>query len=118
MKIKKYGVLLFLVLSGCAGFWRGCADFRATNFGSDWVVVQYRYDGTAFHCWKLRDTSISNENSSDGIYWQDSKTRHLVHVSGWYNRVQVFGGDYDGAGALLGVEAAKCGNGHYPDTRN
>ncbi len=107
-------ILLLCVGPGCAGFGRAWSSGCAQNFGADWVIVQYRMDGTPFHCWKLRNTSVTNETQSDGIYWKDGGSGNLVHVAGWYNRVQVFAGGYEGASLLLGVESAKCGNGVYP----
>jgi hypothetical protein len=78
--------------------------------------VQYRQDGTAFNCWQLREASLENEPHSDGLYWQDPVGRELVHISGWYNRVQVEGGNFDKAARLIGVDLSKCGSGAYPTT--
>ena len=105
-----------LLLYGCTGCSRELSDFGASNFGSDFIVVQYRFDGVPFACWSLHDAGIVNESGSDGIYWKDTKTGHMVHISGWYNRVQVTNGDYKAAGLLLGVDASLCGNGKYPRT--
>lgn len=107
-------ISLVFLLSGCASFFRSCSNWNAESFGSDWVVVQFNMEGHAFNCWKLRNVSITNEHGSDGIYWQDTKSGHLVHISGWYNRVQVTGGDYLEAARLVGVDVNKCGNGKYP----
>jgi hypothetical protein len=107
------GYALMVSLFGCAGLSRGCSSFGAQNFGADWVVAQYRFDGTAFNCWKLSNVAITNESASDGIFWKDTRTGHLVHISGWYNRVQVTGGNYDEAAKLTGVDIAKCDNGKY-----
>jgi hypothetical protein len=114
--LRRSHLALLLVLGGCAGFQRSCSSGCAEAFGSDWMVVQYRFDGTPISCWRLSNTSIRNEDNSDGIYWLDPGGRHLVHISGWYNRVQVSGGDFDRAGNLLGIDARKCGDGHYPAT--
>lgn len=114
MKIRRLAlVVAVMFLTGCASFNKGCASFKAGSFGSDWVVVQYRADGTAFHCWKLRGASVTGSQGGN-IDWQDPRNGHLVHITGWENRVQVIGGDYDTAASLLGVEAVKCGNGVYP----
>ncbi len=106
-------ILPFLFLFGCAGQQRGCASGIAQTFGGDWVVAQYRADGTPFNCWALKNTSIANEEHSDGVYWLDSSNGHLVHLSGWYNRVQVSGNDYASAAKLVGVEYSLCKNGRY-----
>lgn len=103
-----------LLLAGCAGLNRGCSVFGAENFGADWVVVQYDMQGHPYNCWKLENVSITNESGSDGIYWAEGTLGHLVHISGWYNRVQVHGGDYAGAAQLIGVDIRQCRNGHYP----
>lgn len=117
MKRIIYMCILSLGLAGCAGFYRSCSNFNAENFGSNWIVVQFAYDGHVFNCWTLHGVSITNEEGSDGIYWKDSNTSHMVHISGWYNRVQVFGDsyqDFDHAATLLGVSASQCGDGRYP----
>jgi hypothetical protein len=75
--------------------------------------VQYAYDGRPFHCWKLRDVAVDSSVGGN-VNWQDSENGHLVHLTGWENRVQVVGGDFDGAARLVGVEASKCNNGRYP----
>jgi hypothetical protein len=102
--------LLFLV--GCAGMQRDCSSCNASNFGGDWIVLQYGFDGKPINCWKLANTAIVNESGTDGIYWQDTGG-HLVHISGWYNRVQVFHSDYTGAAKSIGVNLDKCVNGKY-----
>lgn len=49
---------------------------------------------------------------TDGIFWQ-SPDGHLVHISGWYNRVQVQNGDFEGAARQLGIDLASCSEGRY-----
>lgn len=113
MKRKVTTFLVLLLLTGCAGFNRGCSSFNAQAFGSDWIVLQYGFDGKPINCWQLKNTSISNEEHSDGIYWLDSHSGHLVHISGWYNRVQVAQGRYDEAAKAIGVDLGKCVGGKY-----
>ncbi len=110
MKIRFVALLGFVV--GCAGVERDCASCNASNFGSDWIVVQYEYNGTPINCWKLPDTAITNEEHTDGIFWREP-SGHLVHISGWYNRVQVVGGDYPGAAKSLGIDMSRCSDGAY-----
>ena len=74
--------------------------------------MQYGFNGDPINCWKLQDVSISNEMNSDGIYWREG-SGHLVHISGWYNRIQVSGGRYNEAAKLLGVDLEKIANGKY-----
>lgn len=106
-------IALCLVLGGCAGFQRGCSSWNAEQFGSDWIVVQNDYTMTPKRCWRLTSTSIKNEEKSDGVYWLDAKSGHLVHISGWYNRVQVERGAWDSAAKSLGIDLARCGDGIY-----
>lgn len=110
-KLKSLIVGLFL-LFGCASTERSCAAGCANDLGADWVIVQFGMDGKPFNCWKLRNVSVANEESSDGIYWFNDDN-DLVHISGWYNMVQVNGGNYDRAAKSLGVEAHLCKNGAY-----
>ena len=106
-------ILVLVMLTGCAGMQRSCSSFWATQAGADWIVVQYDFNMDPKCVWRLQNVSISNEQSSDGIYWKDTATGHLVHISGWYNRVQVDGGRYEEAAKLLGVDLAKINNGRY-----
>jgi hypothetical protein len=114
-KMMLVAVLLLAVcyLPGCAGCNRGISSMWATGMGADWIVVQYTMEGKPFNCWKLEGVSISNEAQSDGIYWKDTATGHLVHISGWYNRVQVSNSRYEEAAELLGVELDLIQNGKY-----
>lgn len=105
MKAARWLVLCLLV--ACASWRSDCASSCAGSFGTDWIVVQYRNDGQVVHCWRLPNTSIDNEGNSDGIYWM-SPDGHLVHLSGWYNRVQVSQGDWDGAAKALGLPLEQC----------
>lgn len=105
-------ITMSLLLVGCAGMERECSSCGAQNFGADWIVVQYRNDGVPVVCWQLRETSVTNEEHSDGIYWK-APEGHLVHISGWYNRVQVDHGDYAGAAKSLGIDLASCKGGRY-----
>jgi hypothetical protein len=106
-------VLLALVC-GCAGMNRGCSVFIAEEMGCNWVIVQYDMNLVPKHAWALHNTSVVNEAGSDGIHWLDAVSGHLVHISGWYNRVQVQHNDFKGAGELLGVDADLIQNGVYP----
>lgn len=115
MNIKSISKVLLIctIVSGCAGFQRGCSSFQAENFATDWIVVQNDYTMTPRKCWRLPSTSITNEDHSDGIYWLDPHTKHLVHISGWYNRVQVNSGDWQSAANSLGIDLSRCGDGIY-----
>lgn len=105
-------MVVAMVVAGCAGFDRGCQSCTAENFGSDWIIVQYQYNGTPINCWTLKSTSVANENGSDGIYWK-TPSGHLIHISGWYNRVQVVNRDFETAAIVLGISLAWCGEGKY-----
>lgn len=110
--MKTKALLLGLLMVGCAGMERSCATVGAENFGADWVVAQLGLDGRPVACWKLSGVSITNEPGSDGIYWKNADG-HLVHISGWYNRVQVSGGDYGAAALAIGVSLKACTGGRY-----
>jgi hypothetical protein len=97
----------------CAGVSRDVSSQIASQIGADWIVVQYRLDCAPINCWKLSHVGISNEPASDGIFWKDSATGHLVHISGWSSRVQVANGDFLSAARLVGVDATACGSGVY-----
>lgn len=99
-------LLPILLVAGCAGTMRKCSSDWAEVAGADWLIVQYKYDGTSLRCWKLPNTSVANEENSDGVYWK-SPDGHLIHLSGWYSRVQVAGGNFDGAAREIGVEGCK-----------
>ncbi len=103
-----------LALSGCAQFERGWNSWKATSFGSDWIVVQYATDGKPFMCWRLEGASVSSEENSDGIFWQDPAHGNAVHIAGWYNHVQVEGKNFANAAHQAGVDEALCKTGKYP----
>ena len=103
--------LPFLFLVGCAGLQKDCASCEAENFGGDWIIVQYAYDGHPINCWNERGASISNEKASDGIFW--THKGNLIHISGWYNRVQVYGGNYVDAEKSLNIDLTRCVGGAY-----
>jgi hypothetical protein len=63
------------------------------------------------NCWQVKGQSISNEGQSDGIYWV-SNSGNLIHLSGWYNRVQVEG-SWKSAANELGIELDRCVGGQY-----
>lgn len=112
--IKKMTLPAILAFSmGCAGLDRSCQSWGAENFAADWLVTSYNNLGEPTHCWKLPYTSIANEQASDGIYWVDGTTDNLVHISGWYNRVQVKGGQWNEAAKHLGIDLEKCTDGLY-----
>ena len=106
-------VIGLMLLAGCAGFSRDCNSCMASDFaGADWIVLQYGASGNPINCWRLVKVAVSNERETDGIFWVDP-SGHLVHISGWYNRVQVIGGAWDPAAKLLGVDLTKCVGGKY-----
>jgi len=102
------GILLVLLITGCAGIERSCSGCWATQVGADWIVVELReLDGTPYRCWKLTNVSIDNEQNSDGIYWL-TDDGNLVHVSGSYDRVQVEHGQWDLAFAEINMTEEAC----------
>jgi hypothetical protein len=103
-------VLALLAMVSCAGVSRGCASWWANNAGADWIIVQYAMDGKPINCWQYTNVSVTNEAQSDGIYWSAG---HLVHISGWYNRVQVSNHDFVGGAKMLGIDLDRCVGGAY-----
>jgi hypothetical protein len=116
MKKTLTSALLALLLVGCAGIQRDCSGCMASSLGSSWLIVQYGFNGQPYNCWRLENTAVDNEYNTDGIFWYE-KSGHLVHISGWYNRVQVNNSDWKGAADSIGVELNKCQDGRYDDKR-
>lgn len=110
-------LFLLAFLSGCAGWSRGCSSEWAGMAGADWIVTTNGADGRVVMCWKLSDTSVANEHATNGIYWKDSNNGHLVHLDGWYNRVQVERGDFASAAKEVGVDLDRCVGGKYLDDK-
>ena len=109
--------LLLLLAIGCAGTMRDCSSSCASTLGSDWLLVQYQYDSKPMNCWQLKDTALASEGSN-GLFWKDSQTGNLVHVSGIaLNRVQISGGNWQAAADHLGVDLTACGSGRYGGAR-
>lgn len=108
-RTRAWWVLAALLLVGCVGLEKNCASSFAGSLGADWVVVQFDMTGRPFLCWELRQASVGNEEQSDGIFWQDTATGNLVHISGLYNRVQVMNGKWDEAFASIGLTRDECG---------
>ena len=112
--------LPLLLLAGCVWLERDCTSMGASSFGSDWLIVQLRADGEIARCWHLEGVGVTNEAHSDGIFWQDP-AGHLVHISGWYNRVQVNTltksrkEAFLDAARGLGVDLNRCTNGAYQE---
>lgn len=109
MKLKSLVTMATSVclVASCAGTVRSCSSCSAESFGGDWVVVQYTLSGQVLHCWRLPNTSIVNESDSDGIYWENPEGS-LVHISNFYNRVQVSDGNWDSAYRELSVTESQC----------
>ena len=99
-------------MTGCAGMQRGCDSSIAESFGADWIIAQFDNAGKPFNCWKLKNTSVTNEKASDGIYWTEGA--NLVHISGWYNRVQVQNRQWAQAADSIGINLKSCKGGVYP----
>jgi hypothetical protein len=108
-KIQPLSIFFVLFFVGCASIQRDCSGCSAETFGADWVVVQVDYRGQPFRCWTLRSTSITNEEHSDGIWWR-APEGNLVHISGFYNRVQVVSGNWNSAYRELGLTEQTCRN--------
>jgi hypothetical protein len=79
------GAIIFLT-TGPAGCTNQFSAWKASAYGSDWLVVQYTLEGKVNNYWELKGAAIHNESNSDGIYFT---TDHgVVHLSGYYLYVQ------------------------------
>jgi hypothetical protein len=78
------GFAIYIGPQGCA---TSCASWRASNYGSDWYVVQYAQSGCVIADWELKNEAIHNEGSSDGVYFK-LEDGQVVHLSGHYTYLQ------------------------------
>lgn len=79
-------LFIAIIIGGPAGIKNKWAAWRASAYGSDWLVVQYTQDGSIIKSWELKNSAIHSESQSDGIYFT---TEHgVVHLSGHYIYVQ------------------------------
>lgn len=69
------------IIAGPKGCSRTVQSWSASAYGSDWLIVQYAYDGTVIASWELKSKSVENESSSDGIVFIDNYGS-VVHLSG------------------------------------
>lgn len=106
-------VIPFIMLIGCASLGRQCSGCMAEGFGADWIVITRNMTGDITSCWQLKNTSVDNEHGSDGVWWKDCSYGHLIHISGWYERVQVEKDDFKTAAKQLNVELDRCPGGKY-----
>ncbi len=81
-----FAVLCF-VLAGPAGCSNRYTAWKASAYGSDWLVVQYALNGSVINHWNLKNKAVHNEGSSDGIYFLN-ENNESVHLSGHYVYVQ------------------------------
>lgn len=99
------------LLAGCGkGYDRQMAVSNAEQYGADWIIAQDSSDGRVYRCWKLHNVSVANEEHSDGIHWLDN-SNHIVHISGWYNRISVSNNNWDDAAKQIDVDLTKCHEG-------
>lgn len=78
-------LIIFLVM-GPAGIKTSFLGWKASAYGSDWLVVQYAQSGCVISSWELDYEAVQNEGGSDGIYF--STDDGVVHLSGHYIYVQ------------------------------
>ena len=74
---------IFMGPKGCEAEWE---QYKASGYGSDWLVVQYAQDGSVITYWELDNKAIQNEPSSDGIFFVTGD--QVIHLSGHYIYVQ------------------------------
>jgi len=76
-----------LLCYGPAGIKTGVSGWKASAYGSDWLVVQYAQSGCVITYWELENEAVQNESGSDGIYFV-TEEGPVVHLSGHYAYVQ------------------------------
>ena len=81
-------VLAIVLIVGPKTIERDITSWKASAYGSDWMVIQYSGMGKVMTHWELHDKSIGNELHSDGIYFTDD-SGNVIHLSGHYVYVQV-----------------------------
>jgi hypothetical protein len=108
MKSRSLALWALFVI-GCASTDRECAQCGTEIHGANWLVVQLKNNGDISRCWKLEGVAVANESGSDGIWWVSGGQQ--VHISGWYNYVQV--SDWNEAAKILGVDLPRCTGGSY-----
>jgi len=89
------GLVLFLMV-GPQGCKARMSSWKASAYGSDWIVIQYAQNGDVVNSWELRNKAIKNEQQSDGIYFVDSNN-NVIHLSGHYTYIQIADGNWDAA---------------------
>jgi hypothetical protein len=100
---------MLLALTGCAGMTRECNGCWTEATGANWLVTQLEMNGEIRNCWQLKGLALANEPHSDGIWWVADGQQ--IHISGWYNFVQVQ--DWNVAASTLGVNLTQCTGGRY-----
>lgn len=80
-------IIIPLVIMGPSGIKTGCMGWKASAYGSDWLVVQYAQSGCIISTWELENEAIKNEQDSDGIFFVAPEG--VVHLSGHYVYVQL-----------------------------
>ena len=81
------GLGLFIAATmGPVGIQNKFTAWKASAYGSDWLIVQYTATGDVLHSWELKNAAVHSEAHSDGIYF--TTDRGVVHLSGNYIYVQ------------------------------
>lgn len=79
-------VVIVFVTAGPVGIQNQFTAWKASAYGSDWLVIQYTGMGEVQNHWELKNAAIHSESHSDGIYFT---TPHgVVHLSGHYIYIQ------------------------------
>jgi hypothetical protein len=104
-EIWRTGVLLlgFIIFIGVLAGPKGCSRrydaWKASSYGSDWLVIRYNAMGKPVDHWELKNKSVGNEQDSDGIFFVDNDGI-VVHLGGGaYGYYQVHNGAWDKARA-------------------
>jgi hypothetical protein len=79
--------IILAILVGPSGCERHLSSWKASAYGSNWLVVQYAQNGSVINHWELKDRSVGSEENSDGIFFKDNDG-NVVHLSGHYVFIQ------------------------------
>jgi len=93
-------ILVIAIIAGIVIGPKGCSrryeSWKASSYGSDWLIVQYAQDGSIINNWELYNKSVGNEENSDGIFFLDDES-NVVHISGHYTYIQIIDDKWDKA---------------------
>jgi hypothetical protein len=77
-------ILMIVLLVGPIRLANNFRSWKATAYGSEWLVIQYTSQGDVNMFWDLKSpSSVCSESHSDGIYFTTTEGT-IVHLSNFY----------------------------------